>query len=248
MIVLLTDGGKEYDNQEARAILNAAGEPIEHRKTAPYTPQHSGVAERENRFIVESARSMIHAKRLPLKLWDEAINTAAYVLNRTGPSPVPGKTPYELWYGKQETVDNIRVFGTECFVYISKERRPKWDGRSVKGVLVNYSDNKSSYRIWVPEKDEVFVTHDVFFQEELLCATHDEHNSINATTVNKPCHKCLLDDASTLRNSDVQREVELLQPTNQLKYKLRKTTNMRPRKRLSFVMKKICKASFIMKH
>ena len=65
--ILLTDGGKEYDNQEVRAILNAAG--IKHRKTAPLlTPQQNGVAERENRFIVESARSMIHAKGLPLKL------------------------------------------------------------------------------------------------------------------------------------------------------------------------------------
>ena len=31
--ILLTDGGKEYDNQEVRTILNAAG--IEHGKTAP---------------------------------------------------------------------------------------------------------------------------------------------------------------------------------------------------------------------
>ena len=231
--ILLTDGGKEYDNQEVRAILNAAG--IEHRKTAPYTSQQNGIAERENRFIVESARSMINAKRLPLKLWAEAVNTAVYVLNRTGSSPVPGKTPYELWYGKQDTVDNLHVFGTECFVHISKEKRCKWDRRSVKGVLVGYSDSKSSYRVWIPEKDKVFVTHDVLFQGELLCATHDEHSSITAITVNKPCNKCLLDDASTLRNGNVQRGVEQLQLRNQPKFKLRKKSNMRLHERLSFL-------------
>ena len=48
---ILTDGGKEYDNQEVRAILNTAG--IKHRKTAPYTPQQNGVAEWENRFFVK---------------------------------------------------------------------------------------------------------------------------------------------------------------------------------------------------
>ena len=231
--ILLTDGGKEYDNHEVRAILNAAG--IEHRKTAPYAPQQNGVAERENSFIVESARSMIHAKGLPLKLWAEAVNTAVYVLNRTGSSPVPGKTPYELWNGKQDTVDNLHVFGTECFVHISKEKRCKWDRRSVKGVLVGYSDNKSSYRVWIPEKDEVFVTHDVLFQGELLCATHDEHNSITETIVNKPCNKFLLDDASTLRNGNMQRRVEQLQLRNQPKYKLRKKSNMRLHERLSFL-------------
>ena len=64
--MLLTDGGKEYDYQEVRAILNAAG--TEHRKIVPHTPQQNGVAEQENRFILESARSMIHAKGLLLKL------------------------------------------------------------------------------------------------------------------------------------------------------------------------------------
>ena len=66
---------------------------------------------------------MIHAKGLPLKLWAEAANTAAYILNRTGPSPISGKTPYELWYGQQETEDNLRVFETECFKHIPKENR-----------------------------------------------------------------------------------------------------------------------------
>ena len=85
---------------------------------------------------------------------------------------------------------------------------------------MGYSDNKNSSRIWVPETDKVFVTNDILFQRELLCAIHDENDSITAITVNKPCYKCLLDDASTLRNGDVQRGVELLQPRNQPKYKV----------------------------
>ena len=38
--ILLTDGGKEYDNEEVRVILNAAG--IDQRKPATYTPQQNG--------------------------------------------------------------------------------------------------------------------------------------------------------------------------------------------------------------
>lgn len=51
--------------------------------TAPYTPEQNGKAERENRTIVKSARTMIHAKSLPKFLWAEAMNTAVYILNRT---------------------------------------------------------------------------------------------------------------------------------------------------------------------
>lgn len=51
------------------------------------------LAERENRILVEAARSMIYAKSdLPLFLWAEALNTTAYVINLTGPTKFPGKT------------------------------------------------------------------------------------------------------------------------------------------------------------
>ncbi|UYV78997.1 hypothetical protein LAZ67_17000580, partial [Cordylochernes scorpioides] len=91
---ILTDGGKEFVNKETSKITNKYG--INHRITMPYTPQQNGSAERENRTLIEAARSMIYAKNMSLKLWAEAVNTATYVLNRTGPSQIEGKTPYEL--------------------------------------------------------------------------------------------------------------------------------------------------------
>ena len=54
----------------------------------PYSPQQNGAAERENRTLVKAARSMLQAKKLPNKLWAEAVNTAAYVLNRRGTTSV----------------------------------------------------------------------------------------------------------------------------------------------------------------
>ncbi|GFW15505.1 integrase catalytic domain-containing protein [Trichonephila clavipes] len=68
----------------------------------PYTPQQNGAAERENRTIVECARSIIYAANLPLKLWAEAVNTSVYVLNRTGPTSVKDKSPYELVFQRSD--------------------------------------------------------------------------------------------------------------------------------------------------
>ncbi|GFQ90985.1 retrovirus-related pol polyprotein from transposon tnt 1-94 [Trichonephila clavata] len=68
----LSDGGVEVINSTVKSLLEKSG--ISSRMSMPYTPQQNGAAERENRTIVESARSMIYATNLPLKLWAEAVN------------------------------------------------------------------------------------------------------------------------------------------------------------------------------
>jgi hypothetical protein len=121
---------------------------------------------------------MLHAKDLPIQLWAEAANTAAYVLNRTGPSPTLGKTPHELWYGKTVKVDHLRVMGTPCYVHVPKKRKAtKWDRKAEKGVLVGYVDDMSSYRVWIRERNEVIISHDVTFQGESLCVSMQEVDS-----------------------------------------------------------------------
>ena len=57
-------------------------EGIEHEVIAPYTLQHNGIAERENRTILNMARNMLKTKNLPKKFWVEAVSTSVYLLNR----------------------------------------------------------------------------------------------------------------------------------------------------------------------
>ena len=77
---LQTDNGGEYLSNELQNYLKEKG--IRHELTVPHSPQQKGVAERMNRTLVESARSMIaHAALLNI-FWAEAISTAAYVRNR----------------------------------------------------------------------------------------------------------------------------------------------------------------------
>ena len=163
---LLTDGGGEFDNKEVKHITQQIG--LNHRFSMPYSPEQNGAAERENRTLVEAARSMLQSKRaLPNKLWAEAVNTAVYILNRTGPTKVPDKTPYELWMGKQVPIDHVKIFGTECFVHVPKQKRQKLDAKSVKGYLVGYCGDKDGYRVYVPERDDVILSRDVVFLDEL---------------------------------------------------------------------------------
>jgi hypothetical protein len=146
---------------------------------------------------------MLYNKDLPKKLWAEAINTASYVLNRTGPTTqIEGKTPYELWYNKQPHIDHLRIFGTECFVHIPKQKRKKLDKKAIKGYLVGYCGDKDGYRIWIPERNDVIISRDVLFRSEtvssdfcklpLISGGHEDHETFEV--VNTENDSSLKDD------------------------------------------------------
>lgn len=94
---LLSDNGGEFDNTEVKRILQENG--IMQRLTAPYTPQQNGGSERENRTIIEMARTFKYSNleiKFPEAIWAELVNSAIYILNRTGKSSKKGISPYEL--------------------------------------------------------------------------------------------------------------------------------------------------------
>lgn len=119
--ILRTDNGLEFLNSEVSKMLDRLG--IRHQRSVVYTLQQNGRAEREIRTLVEATRTMIHG--MEKKFWAEAVNTAAYALNRTGTSPVEGKTPYEAYFDKSINLNKLKIFGSRVAVHIPKEKREK---------------------------------------------------------------------------------------------------------------------------
>ena len=89
VITLRSDNGGEYIGKIFKSWLLENGIRDE---TVAYTPEQNGVAERINRTILESARSMMHFASLSLSLWAEACNTAVYLLNRAATKSVDGNS------------------------------------------------------------------------------------------------------------------------------------------------------------
>ena len=75
--ILMTNNGKEYANNNLQHLCEESGIQMQH--STPYTPQQNGVAKRKNRSLKEMATCMIEARDLSPKLWNEAINCAAYI-------------------------------------------------------------------------------------------------------------------------------------------------------------------------
>lgn len=179
--IVRSDNGLEFVNLDVKRILDANG--ICHQRTVPYTPEQNGSAEREMRTIVESARTMLHSKKLPIRLWAEAVNTAVYILNRTGNSSIEGVSPYELWFGKKPDIDHFKIFGSKVFTHIPTQQRKKWDSKAEVGVFVGYCDNTKGFRVWQPERNKVIISRDIIFREQ----TEEMHQvgTSDATTENQ---------------------------------------------------------------
>jgi len=64
--VLRTDNGREYINGNVLHYL--AKYRIQLETTVPHTPEQNDRSERNNKIVVESVRSMLHAKNLPTRL------------------------------------------------------------------------------------------------------------------------------------------------------------------------------------
>lgn len=160
---LHVDNGKEYCNREFEEFLSREG--IELETTAPYTPEQNGRAERDNRTIVESARSMIHGAGVSTKLWAEAVNTAVYILNRTPSSQTPNSTPFEMWTNKKPDLSHLKVFGSEAYMHVPNQKRTKLEAKSVKMILIGYEKNSTNYRLFNEQTQQVTVSRNVLFKE-----------------------------------------------------------------------------------
>ena len=107
------DKGEEFLNVELTNWLKGQGVIV--KFTAPYSPSQNGVAERQNRTLVELARAMINAQKLPFWLWFQAITHAAYLCNRAYTKALE-ETPYQCWKNKKPNISHLKEFGAPVYV------------------------------------------------------------------------------------------------------------------------------------
>nr|GFA38820.1 retrovirus-related Pol polyprotein from transposon TNT 1-94 [Tanacetum cinerariifolium] len=112
------------------------------------TSQQNRVAKRENKTLIEAARTMLADSLLPITFWVEAVNTACYVQNRVLVTKPHNKTPYELLLGRTPNIGFMRPFG--CPVTILNTLNPlgKFDENADEGFLVGYSVNSKAFRVF----------------------------------------------------------------------------------------------------
>ena len=161
--ILRSDNGGEYTSKAFASFCAAKG--IIHQFTNPYSPEQNGIAERLNRTIIESARSMLLHASLPQQFWAEAVNTAVYLHNRSPRVALKDKTPYECWYGSKPNVSNLRVFGCLSFVHAPDGKRQKFHPKASKAIFVGYPQDTKGYKLYDLSSKRFVRSRNVIFYE-----------------------------------------------------------------------------------
>lgn len=219
-ISLRTDNGTEYVNENVKEVLKSMG--IIHELSPPNVKQCNGMAERENRTLCDTSRSMLFNTDLSRTdchlLWTEAIGTAAYLRNRVPNRGILNTTPYSEWYGRKPDVSHLRVFSAKAFVHIPNAMRRKMDPKSRKAIFVGYDRlTDKVYRVFDPVKKIVERVSDVVIQDVMdkdqvlfpIPADEQEEVYEEPPIAEKDEDEAKLDDDSEQKTDNANEEAEL---------------------------------------
>nr|GFB40963.1 hypothetical protein [Tanacetum cinerariifolium] len=141
-----TDKGTEFLNQTLHAYF--VGEGILHQTSVARIPEKNDVVERRNRTLVEAARTMLSAAKVPLFFWAEAIATACFTQNRSLVIPRHEKIPYHIINDRKLLVKLFHIFGSICYIVRDGENLDKMKEKGNECIFVGYSTQSRAYIVF----------------------------------------------------------------------------------------------------
>lgn len=168
-----SDNGTEYVNKKFQNFFAEHG--IKHEKSAPYSPQQNGLAERNNRSIIEKARCMLLDAQLSKQFWGEAVCAAVSILNVL-PNAANNVSPNERWSGKKCKLNNFKVFGCKAMVWQPEQKRKKLDAKSFACIFLRIADDAKAYRLYNLKTKKIVISRDVIFMENSVIDQNISNN------------------------------------------------------------------------
>ncbi|RVW82546.1 Retrovirus-related Pol polyprotein from transposon TNT 1-94 [Vitis vinifera] len=163
--VLRSDNAREYFSAPFTSFMSQHG--ILHQSSCAHTPQQNGVAERKNRHLVETARTLLLHSNVPFRFWGDAVLTACYLINRMPSSVLHDQIPHSLLFPDQPLYFlPPRVFCCTCFVHILTPGQDKLSAKATKCIFLGYSRLQKGYRCYSSETHRYFLSADVTFFED----------------------------------------------------------------------------------
>nr|GEX20565.1 hypothetical protein [Tanacetum cinerariifolium] len=120
---------------------------------------------KQNRTLVEAARTLLIFSRASLFLWTEAIATACFTQNHSIIHHRFNKTPYELINGKKPDISFLHVFGALCYPKNDREDIGKLGAKGDIGFFIGYSTDSHAYRVFNRRTKKIMKTMNVSFDE-----------------------------------------------------------------------------------
>ncbi|OWZ15198.1 putative mitochondrial protein [Phytophthora megakarya] len=120
------------------------------------------------------ARCMVFACGLPLSFWGDAVQYAAYILNRAPTNANPGRaSPLKILTKQTPQLGKIVVFGSSCTVQRDPTNK-NFSQRAQQGMIIGIGEEVKGYRVYLP-KDKKVVTSQHVQNIETLNKTQNLH-------------------------------------------------------------------------
>ncbi|GKC24711.1 retrovirus-related pol polyprotein from transposon TNT 1-94 [Tanacetum coccineum] len=112
------------------------------------TPKQSGIVERRNRTLIEAARTMLSAAKLPHE-----------------------KTPYHIINGRKPSIKFFHIFGCLCYIAKDGQNLNKIKEKGNACTFVGFSTTSKGYRVYNKRTRLIFEKIHVNFDELPLMAS-----------------------------------------------------------------------------
>jgi histone deacetylase 1/2 len=167
-----SDWGGEY--HRLHNYFAATG--ISHHISCPHTHQQNGLAERKHRHIVETGLTLLAQAQMPLRFWDEAFNTACYLINRMPSRTTDQDTPLHRLLKTHPDYSRMRVFGCACWPNLRAYNDRKLSFRTKQCVFLGYSSSHKGYKCLDRATGRIYISRDVVFDESVFPFSIPDHS------------------------------------------------------------------------
>jgi histone deacetylase 1/2 len=164
ILAMQTDWGGKY--QKLNSFFQRVG--ISHLVSCPHAHQQNGPAERKHRHIVEVGLSLLAYASMPLKYWDEAFQTAVYLINHLPSKVIESPTPMEHLFGNSGDYSLLRIFGCACWPNLRPYNKHKLNFRSKQCAFLGYSNLHKGYRCLDISIGRIYISRDIVFDETVF--------------------------------------------------------------------------------
>ena len=171
---LKSDNGGEYINENLAEYFISKG--IDHSFSSPYCPQTNGLAERKNRTLKESARSMMYEANLPNSFWSYAIRYANFTCNRIVNTRTE-QIPYFSFTNRLPCFHKAHIFG--CKVMIEKNnfgRIANFENRRNDGIFLGITEDHTKYIAFDIIENRITVNRNMYCIDDILPYKHQKTN------------------------------------------------------------------------
>ena len=137
-----------------------------HQFSCVERPQQNSIVERKHLHILNIARAFMFQSNVPLKVWDECVKTAVFLMNRTHSPILKAKSPFVILHAKLPNYADFRTFGTLCYASTLISSKHKFSPRAI--VFLGYSQGYKGYKLLNLSNKQIFISRDVKFFENIF--------------------------------------------------------------------------------